>query len=231
MKRYLSISVVLSIVLATALLAWAQERGQGRRGQPMQGRQRWQNMSPEEREQMRQRWQNMTEEEREKLREQMRQRAGGRPFMDREAQLKAIAAIEEQVAKLKAAVQTMSRPDREQYQQLSEEERNKLREKMRQTMRDRQQAIAGIEEQLAALKGPRQMAARQTASIGELKSIHELAVKEDAKQTAQRLERLIARYQQRGPEAQAQQAGQRRPRPDRPRRDRPARGQEAEKQQ
>jgi hypothetical protein len=188
-------------------------------------------MSPEEREQMRQRWQNMTEEEREKLREQMRQRAGGRPFMDREAQLKAIAAIEEQVAKLKAAVQTMSRPDREQYQQLSEGERNKLREKMRQTMRDRQQAIAGIEEQLAALKGPRQMAARQTASIGELKSIHELAVKEDAKQTAQRLERLIARYQQRGPEAGAQQAGQRRPRPDRPRRDRPARGQEAEKQQ
>jgi hypothetical protein len=183
------------------------------------------------REQMRQRWQNMTEEEREKLREQMRERFGGRRTLGREEQLKAIAAMEEQVAKLKAAVEGMSRPDREKYRQLSEEERAKLREKMRQTMQERREAIAAIEQQLATLRGPRRTGDRQGASIGELKSIHELALKEDAKQTAQRLESLIARYQQRGPQAGPQQAGQRRPGRDRPRRDRPARGQEGQEEQ
>lgn len=251
MKKYMTAMVVVLTVLA---LAWtasgqrgarqAQRRGQGRGGFPgfqmlspeeaAKLRERWPNMSEEEkaklRAQWRERWQNMSDEEKEKFRAQMRERFAGRRALGREGQLEAIAAIEEQVAKLKAAVESMSRPDREQYRQLSEEERNKLREKMRQTMRERREAIAAIEQQLATLKGPRQTGARQGASIGELKSVHDLAVKENAEQTAERLEKLITRYQ-RAPEARSQQRGQRRPARDGPRRDRPARGQEGQREQ
>ncbi|MHC4751215.1 MAG: thioredoxin family protein, partial [Planctomycetota bacterium] len=176
---------------------------EGRAGQTEQLqniRQRWQNMSEEEREkfraemrQRRQKWESMSEEEKEEARAQMRQRFGadsvGALGMRREAQLKAIEAIEGQVAKLKAVVKVMGPVTRSQF------ERAKLREKMMTAMRERQSAIRAVEQQIAKLRGSGRPGPESRARVSELKSIHKLAVKEKATETARRLEKLIAGYQ------------------------------------
>jgi len=245
MKRYvISIGVVL-VVLLGAWSAFAQRegrttgsRGQGREGMGMfqmlspeeaaRMRERWPNMSEEEREKfrakMRERWQNMSEEERESLRAQLRERFGARGLrMGREEQLKAIEAIQEQVAKLKAVIEAMPGPEeRSRWRDLSEEERTKLRERMGGVFRERQQAIGAIEEQIAKLRGPRPPSAESQERIRELRAIHALAVEEKAEKTAERLQRLIARYQRESGD-RPREPGQRPERLDRPPRERPER--------
>jgi len=231
MKRYLILIVAVLVVLATVGKALAQDEdtsAQRVQRQRENIRQRFENMSEEEREkfraemrQRRERFQNMSEEEREKLRAEMRERFGsGRIGTGRQEQLKAIEAIEEQLAKLKAAIEAIpGREYRSRFRDLSEEERTKLREKMAKAGRDRQTAIRTIEQQLATLRGPGRPQAGRQPSIIELKVIHGLAVKEKATQTARRLERLIARYQRES----GVMAPEPRPRLERPQRKRPDR--------
>ncbi len=228
MKRYLISIVTVLMVLAVVGAAFGQEEERARQRDSM--RQRFENMSEAEREkfraemrQRRERFENMSEEEREKFRAEMRERfGGGRIGTGRQEQLKAIEAIEEQVAKLKAALVGTGREARGSFRDLSEEERAKLRERMVKAGQERRSAIRAIEEQLAKLRGPgrpQQPQAGRQPSIGELRTIHDLAVKEKATQTAKRLERLIARYQR-------ESRGGRAPRPERlerPQRERPAR--------
>jgi hypothetical protein len=208
MKRYLIPMVVVLTVLAVVWTAFGrpQEAATQRRGM---GR-----MSEEERAKMRERWQNMSEEEREKFRAQMRERFAGRGAMfGREAQLEAIKAIEGQLAKLKAGIE--AQPERPSFQDLSEEQRAKLREQFAQAREERQTAIRTILAQVARLQGQRPPAAEGEEFVlmntGDLKSIRELAVKENAKETADRLERLITRGQRgfgRFPGRQPGQPGQ-----------------------
>ncbi len=225
MKRCLISVVAVLMVLAVVGATFGQEEERARQRDSM--RQRFENMSEEEREkflaemrQRRERYQNMSEEEREKFRAEMQQRFGGaRSGLSREAELEKIKSIEEQLAKLKAAIEAIpGREERSRFRDLSQEERTKLREKMAKASQERQRAIRAIEQQLAKLRGPRRPQAGRQASIGELRVIHGLAVKEKATQTASRLERLIARYQR--------ESGVPRPRPERlerPQRERPAR--------
>ncbi|MBA7658358.1 Thiol-disulfide oxidoreductase ResA [subsurface metagenome] len=229
MKRYLISIIAVMVVLVVALGAFAQDSeraGQAAQWQNM--RERFQNMSEEEREkfraemrQRREKFENMSEEEREKFRAEMRERfGGGRIGTGRQEQLKALEAIEEQVAKLKAAIEAIpGREDRSRFRELSEEERTKLREKMAKASRERLTAIIAIEEQLAKLRGPGRPQAGRQPSIGELRAIHDLAVKEKATQTAKRLERLIARYQRESRSGRTQRPE----RLERPQRERPAR--------
>ena len=200
MKRYLISTVVVLAILVTAWAAFGQQEDRrGRRPtEGREGREGFGASSPEERARMRERWQNMSEEERQKFREQMRQRFAGRSRMNREEQLKALKAIEEQVAKLKAGIQAGDSEDRRSFRDLSEEERTKLRERFTKARQDRQKALQAIIAQVARLQGQRQPAEGEELLVintGELKPIHELAVKEKAKETAQRLERLISRGQ------------------------------------
>ena len=235
MKRYLISIVAVLMVLAVVWGAFGQDEdtsAQRVQRQRENMRQRFQDMSEAEREKfraemraMREKFENMSEEERGKFRAEMRERfGGGRIGTGRQEQLKAIEAIEEQVAKLKAAMQSTGREARGSFRDLSEEERTRLRERMRKAGQERQKAIRAIEEQLVKLKQPQRSQARRQPSIGgELRAIHNLAVKEKATQTAQRLERLIARYQ-REPGVGRQREPQQRPeRLDRPPRERPAR--------
>ena len=243
MKRYAIAIVVVLMVLSTA---WAQETRAGL--EVGGGRERFQNLSAEERAKLKERfqnmrerfqnmseaerekfiaemletiprWQNMSEAERKKMRAGVREafgRSGGRP-LGREEQLAAIKEIEEQLAKLKAAIEGAERPARGLSRDLSEDERAKLREKSTAAMRQRQTMIRAIEGQLARLRGPGpQIRLEPRASLGQLKAIHELAVKENATQTAGRLEKLIASYQ-RQPTDRTRDPEQR------PLRDRPAR--------
>jgi len=186
MKRYLIPIVAVVVVLAVVLAAFGQaERGGGR-----------QTLSQEERAKMRERFQNMSEEEREKFRAQMRERfsSGRGGFMGREGQLEAIKAIEAQLAKLKAA--QITRPAGG-FRDLSEDERAKLRERMTKVFQDRQKALQTIIAQVARLQGRRQPVAEGAQyliiSTSDLKPIQAAAVKEKAKETAQLLQRLIAR--------------------------------------
>jgi len=209
MKRYL-ISIV--VVLAVLMVAWTTfgqgERGARQRQQFESMRQKFENMSEEEREKFiaemrerRERFQNMSEEEKEKFRAEMRRKMGPMPpRLGREEQLKAIEVIQEQAAKLKASMEATRRPEgRRRSRERSEEERAKLRERFTEANRQRQNAIKAIEEQLAKLKGPTPQRAEPQGAVKELQAIRKLALKEGAEETAKRLARLIARYQ-RGPQ-------------------------------
>ena len=179
MKRYLILAVIALVVLAASWAAFARrESREGARSR-----------SPEVRAGMRERWQNMSEEEREKFRAQMRERW-------RERQIKSIEAIEEQIAKLKAGAEATGPQAWRQWRELSDEERTKLREQFAKAREERQKAIKAIIAQIARLQGQRQPTAEGEEFIlintGTLKAVRELAVKEKAEETAQRLERLIA---------------------------------------
>jgi hypothetical protein len=109
----------------------------------------------------------------------------------RERRQKAISAIEEQLAKMKSAMESESaRPAN--WRELPEEERTKLREQFRKARQEQLQWIAVIEGELAKLKGRRSLQAEHEKAISELTAIRELAVKEKATETAAAIEKLVA---------------------------------------
>jgi hypothetical protein len=208
MKKYAIPVVVVLAVLAVTWSAFAQ--AQDRAGQ----RERMQNMSEEERakfrEEMRARFENMSEEERAKFREQMRARGGGTRSsgprgsrMNAENQQKAIKAIEAALVKVKAAAQ-IQRPQGG-YQNMSEEDRNKLMT----AFRDRTTALNAIVAQVALLQGRRPLRRPLEGEEGEgdrfmilstsdLTPIQRAATKEKAEETGKLIQALIARGTGRG---------------------------------
>lgn len=244
MKRYVILIAIVSAVLIAAFSsgvltdnAFGQDEekaGQAEQRQNM--RERFRNMSPQERkklmaemEQRRKRFENMSDEERAKLRDQMRERDGSRSIAaSRDEQIKAIKAIEAQVAKLKAAVEVAMPEDRSKLRELSQEDRTKLRDKMMATMRERQTAIRAIEQELAKLKGPGRPATISEARLIELRAIHKLAIKEKATQTADRLDKLIMGFQRGSVGRERPPVRQPREGRERPRRERPPRQEKTE---
>jgi hypothetical protein len=113
----------------------------------------------------------------------------------REAQKKAIAAIQEQAGKLKTAFEEGVRRSESfrNWQDLSEEERTKLREEWTKRREEWGKMIETIQQQLTKLKTPRRLTAEHEESIAELKKIQELAEKENADETAKHVEELIAK--------------------------------------
>lgn len=212
MKKYAISVVVVLAVLAVTWSAFAQ--AQDRAGQREGMRERMANMSEEERtkfrEQMRARFENMSEEERAKARQEMQQRGGGSRrggsrrggFMNAEDQQKAIKAIEVQLAKLKASAAQMPTPPQGGYQDMSDDERAKLRETMTKVMQTRQSALQAIMAQVAALQGRRQPAAEGARyiilSTDDLRPIQEAATKEKAEETGKLLQGLLSRGPGRG---------------------------------
>ncbi len=191
MKKRICLALIAVVVLSTAWAAFAQREGGGerRRGQDLTEEQRTRMTE------MRERFQNMSEEEREKARAEMRQRFGGSGRgrrMGREDQLKAIEDVEKQLASLKKGIQAQP-TERRSFRDMSEKERTKMREEFTKTREARNKAFKAIITQIARLQGQRQPAEGEELLIintAQLKSIQELAVKEKAKETAQRLERL-----------------------------------------
>ena len=197
MKKYLIPTVTVLLVMVVAWTAFGQAEERARQRGNI--RERFQNMSPEEREklraQMRERFANMSEEER----AQMRQRVGRGGFMGGQGQEEAIKIIEEQLAKLKAT--QITRPQGG-FQDLSDEERTQLRDKMMKTFQTRQQALQTIIAQVAMMQGRRQPTAAgeqfMIINTGDLAPILAAAKKEKAQETSQLLQRLIARNSGRG---------------------------------
>ncbi len=199
MKKYIIFAIIMLAVPFVAYVAVGQEAaGAGRTDQRQNMRERLRNMSEEDKQKFmtemlerRQKWDSMSEEEKEKFRAEMRDRAAFRPGgMGRAEQLEAIAAIEKELARLKASVNDMPEVQ-SRLRDLSDEERAALREKMTGAFKERQLAIRAIEQGLAKLEAPGRLQSESRARISELKEIHDLAVKEGATQTANRLQKLI----------------------------------------
>ena len=121
--------------------------------------------------------------------------SGRRPRMSQEERLKAIKAIETQLAKLREAPQ-MPRPAGG-FADMSEEERTKFIEQMRKVRQEQQKVFQTILAQVYRLQGRRGPAPEGAQyliiSTSDLKPIQASAVKEKATETTQLLERLIAR--------------------------------------
>ena len=172
MKKYAIPVVVVLAVLAVTWSAFAQAQ---------------------DRAAMRERFQNMSPEEQAKFREQMRARGGGarRSRMSPEDQQKAIKAIEEALVKVKAAAQ-IQRPQGG-FQDMSEEDRNKLMT----AYRDRSTALNAIVAQVALLQGRRPLegegARFMILSTNDLTPIQEAATKEKAEETGKLLQGLLSR--------------------------------------
>jgi hypothetical protein len=114
----------------------------------------------------------------------------------REAQMKAIATLQEQVGKLKAMMdQAGQRMQGRNFQDMSEEERTKMREEMTKRRQEQAQIMASIQQQLDTLKGGRELATEHQRNMAPLKEALASAQKENAKQTAGMLEKLIAERQ------------------------------------
>ena len=190
MKRQLlvigCILVALTVVLSAIAQTQSGQRPQGTRGAG-------QNLTEEQQAQMRTRFENMSEEER----AQMRQRFAGRTRMSREDQLKSIAELEAQVAKLKASIDAQPQT-RGNFQDMSEEERTKAREQSTKAREERLAVVAAIRAEVDKLSPPR-ATAEQIEALRELRAIKELADKEKAVETAKRLEAAIQKQSEQMP--------------------------------
>jgi len=117
--------------------------------------------------------------------------AGSRRGQQRERQQKALSEIGIQVTKIKTSMEASS-GRRQGWRELSEEERNKLREQFRKAREERMKSLGLIEDQILMLKGRRTVYQEYDKSMGELSGILELAKKEKAKETTAAIEKLIA---------------------------------------
>ena len=200
--------IAVAVVLVALTVAWSVFATEESAERPRRGG--FGNMSAEERTAMRERFQNMSEEERQKYREQMRarfenmseeeraamrRRSGGRTRLSREDQLKAIAAMQEQLAKLKAGIESSTPRTGTNFRDLSEEERTKLREQMTKARTDREAAVTALRAELDKLSPPR-ATPEQMETLRELRAISELATKEKAVETTKRLAALIQKQAQ-----------------------------------
>jgi hypothetical protein len=123
--------------------------------------------------------------------EQMRQSFYDRTRMRREEQLRSIKTIQEQLIKLKAAIEATDPRAFEKYRDMSEEDKSKVRDKIAQSRTDYNKAIVAIQQALLKLGGQRPKISG--VSTEELIKIRELAMKEKAKLTAKSLDTLIAK--------------------------------------
>jgi len=114
----------------------------------------------------------------------------------REAQQKAMADLQEQVAKLKAlseqAAQAMQGRN---SQDMSDEERTKMREEMTQRNQEQQAIFAAMQQDIDRLKGPRGLMTEHEEAMAPLKEALASAQKENAKGTVRILEQVIAQRQ------------------------------------
>jgi hypothetical protein len=120
---------------------------------------------------------------------------GGRGGMGqmREAQQKAMADLQEQIAKLKAmSDQAAKAMEGRNFQDMSDEERTKMREEMTKRNEEQQKIFAAMQQDMDRLKGPRGMMTEHTAAMKPLEDLLATAKGENAKATVAAIEKVIA---------------------------------------
>lgn len=114
---------------------------------------------------------------------------------NRESQQNAVAAIEAQLAKLKASMEAQPARPQGNFQDMSDEERNKWREQMMKQREEQAAIVTAIDQQVMVLKG-RQLQTEHEAAMEELQAIQVMAASENAPKTAKHVEELIAKKTQ-----------------------------------
>ncbi len=117
----------------------------------------------------------------------------------REAQMKAVEALEQAIAKLKEGMTAMGQRggQRGNFQDMSDEERANFREQMMQRRQEQQDAIATIESQVVMLKGRRELQTEHEEAIAQLEAVQAKARSENATQTAAMIAKMIQDKQDR----------------------------------
>jgi len=111
----------------------------------------------------------------------------------REAQQNALAALQEQIGKLKAMMeQGMQAMQGRNFQDMTDEERTKMREEMTKRREEQATIMASMQQQLDTLKGGRQLMTEHQAAMTPLKDLLASAQAEKATATAAKIEKLIA---------------------------------------
>jgi hypothetical protein len=118
-------------------------------------------------------------------------RGMGRGGFNKETQLKAVAALQEQAAKLKALIDSMPAMPAGGFQDMTDEDRTKMREIGEQ----RTGVVAAIQQQVDQLKGIRGFVTENQQAMGELKALQEVANKEKATETAKKIGEMITAKQ------------------------------------
>jgi hypothetical protein len=114
----------------------------------------------------------------------------------REAQMKALETLQQNTAKLRAAMETPGRGMQgRNFQDMSDEERAKLREEMTQRQQEQVRLTAEMEQAIAQLKGPAQLRQEYTETMAPLRELLAAAQNEKATATARQVEQLIAQRQ------------------------------------
>jgi hypothetical protein len=114
-----------------------------------------------------------------------------RGYMGRESQMNAINAIESKLAELKKDMEQQPAFNREQFQNMSDEERANFREQMMKRRQEQAAIVEAIEQQVMILKGGRQLQAEHDEAVAELEAIKAQAEKENAPETAKKIQALI----------------------------------------
>jgi hypothetical protein len=112
----------------------------------------------------------------------------------REAQTKAIGMIQKQVEELKKGIEQQSAFDPSRFQNMSDEEREKFREERQKASEARQNSINMIIAQIAVLQRQPQPAEGERyilVNTADLKVAAELATKEKAAETTERIKALL----------------------------------------
>jgi hypothetical protein len=116
---------------------------------------------------------------------------GGRGFGQmRETQLKAIAALQEQVGKLKAMMEQQPAA-RGNFQDMTDEERTKMREEMTKRREEQNVIVAEIQKQMDVIKGGRRLMMDHQEAMTPLKDLLASAQSEKATATVAKIQKLI----------------------------------------
>ncbi|MEN6333680.1 MAG: hypothetical protein ABFE01_05425 [Phycisphaerales bacterium] len=108
----------------------------------------------------------------------------------REARVKAIAALQEQVGKLKAMTEQQPAA-RGNFQDMTDEERTKMREEMTKRQEEQTAIMAEIQKQLDTIKGGMQLVREQRQAMEPLNDLLASAKSENATATAAKIQKLI----------------------------------------
>ncbi len=114
---------------------------------------------------------------------------------NREAQQKAIAAMQEEIGKLKAMLEQQPAAGGGNFQDMTDEERTKWREEMTQRTEKQAAIMAAIQQQLDTLKGGMRLAAEHRESVAPLNELLASAKSENATATAAKIQTLIGERQ------------------------------------
>jgi len=123
------------------------------------------------------------------------QRAGGFGRATREAQQKAIATIQEELGKLKAMMEQQPGAQGRNFQDMSEEERTKMREEFTKRREQQQKILTSIQQQVDTLKGAMALAQEHQQAMEPLQGLLASAKSENATATAAKIQQLIDQRQ------------------------------------